>query len=191
MSCGTCPTSAQPTTRADGTAPTPRTLLWSANIGAWYRQQRERAGRPVVTGTVAAPVPPTSAGRPATPQEQYAREILRSGAWPPHNLPQSVALAIAQADNALLYYLRDEGVMRLFLVRDKFVGGVWRDQQGRISFNWSGPYSDAAAAQRQFDDTVATVEGMAERGTVWFHCLRCGRRLRPADGVCVDCRGAP
>lgn len=93
MSCGTCPNSAQPTTRQGGTAPTPGTLLWSADVGGWYRRQRAQGGQPaIVMPAPVAPAPapvqtkvpqtgapgqPTQPGAPDPPTAEEAGPVIQ------------------------------------------------------------------------------------------------------------------
>jgi hypothetical protein len=196
VSCGTCPTSAQPTTRKDGTASTPGSLLWSADVGAWYRRQRAQGQQPAITmPAAAAPVdPPRRSHRPGTAQEQAAREILLAEAGPPHDLSlagDSVAEEIAHADDALLYYNPEDDTTRLLLAIGKYLVWIKREPSGALVKTDTGPYVSPQHVQRQFDDEARILEALAKEGIVQFHCLRCGSQIRSTDGVCVDCPGAP
>lgn len=64
MSCGTCPDSAQPTTRKDGVSPMQSRVQWGTNVGDWYRQQRAQGSAPVVVGVTEPPF-----ALPNTPEE--------------------------------------------------------------------------------------------------------------------------
>lgn len=88
MSCGTCPDSAQPTTRSDGTAPTAGNLLWSADVGAWYREQREKGGQPVVN----MPAPPQRQSMPAADPAPRQDKAGRAGAQPIQGAPGSAPI---------------------------------------------------------------------------------------------------
>lgn len=64
MSCGTCPDSAGPTIKKDGSSAVQNRMQWGTNVGDWYHDQRAKGLPPVVQG-VTAP----AFVLPATPEE--------------------------------------------------------------------------------------------------------------------------